>query len=371
MFFSFIVMVAVAVLAQPEIFSRFALDSVQNGSLLTSNEGPLNATAVGFSFDRGVAKSGNDRALISLDWSGHGFVHGAYISVWLRFAVRNASLDATSLLTSETVNITVSFDAIDNVASFAANFVKNGASTVTRVGPVRGFGATWRRLTVGYSGGVYYMRVYTFDLNGMVDVDEMPLTTSSTTSVPPSSSLVLGGTFFPQQVEFKDLVLFRPRNVSDPMTAAFDERVARQYDPTVIGGSVATGPTATRTPTTAATTPTATTTATKAKPTGTLTNTASILGPNSMSPSTPTDVAVTMTDDDSLLIGGAVGGGVLAMIVTLLLAVAWHRRQRHNQPSHPADYGVVASAVAEYTDVADVRSQGRSEYEAASSKLEM
>jgi hypothetical protein len=372
-FFLCALALAVVALAQPQIYSRFTLDGEKGGSTLMG-VGPLAATASGFSFVDGVARSGPEPVSISLDWSGQsGFEFGCYVSVWLRFAVQNARLVNASLLTTQTVNITTAFNATDNAASFTAYFTRNGMPSSKQLS-VPGLGAIWRRLTVGYCGNTYYIRVYALDGGGVAD--EKPQATTSPTSVPSSNSLVLGGAVYPQIIELKDLVLFRPRSAIELMTEAWDEQVARHYNP----NAVSIQPTTT-TITSMATTP-ETIGGTSAPP-----NLSSSIGSTSLLASTATASIISgestsslavMTDDetthksgdDGLLIGGAIGGAlVLIAILAIVVTVVWRQRRRQIQPSRLANYGVVPpAACAEYSDVGDVRS--RSVYEAASSKLE-
>lgn len=353
MSFAFALLLPV-VLAQPEIFSRFALDDGEIGaSTLIDSVGPLTAAVAGISFVGGVARSGPDPASISLDWSSQvGFESGSYVSVWLRFVGLGTSLSETRLLTSQTVNITAAFDAADNDASFVAGSVVSGVATL----PVRGIGATWRRLTIGYCGRVYYLRVYRFGASGVAD--EMPQAATSTIPVP--SSVVLGGLFFPQQLEFKDVVLFRPRNVTDVMTPAWDEQAARQYSPSVVASTVTAPPATTMLVTVGTTmmaaTTTAMATATKSAPTSVPTLTQIGTSAPLVTASATTSIASVATtssaapltngpksDDDSVLVGGAVGGGcALVLIAIVVLAiVVWHRRRRQSVASAAVDHDVV------------------------------
>jgi hypothetical protein len=217
-----------AVVAQPEIFARFLFDYVANVSILVDSVGRLNASFTGVTFANSTARtsSGMGLSTISLDLTDHGQSDGFYVSFWFRF-VRNATLSDTLLLASQSVNVSVAFAAFGDMNYVTLKMVFAQTDSMSTVTSVPLTGDSWRRVTVGFAGSAIYVRAFTFD---GVKVSE-PWVTSTPGPVRPSTSLVLGGTFPPQQLEFKDLVLFWPRNSTVVMTTAFDETVARQHDP--------------------------------------------------------------------------------------------------------------------------------------------
>jgi hypothetical protein len=382
---------------------------------LIDSVGQLNASFVGVTFANSTARTATEMGLstISLDLTNRGLSDGFYVSFWFRFA-RTAVLAETRLLTSQSINLSVAFDALGNV-NLRSVFVQN--TSVSSIASAQTSGASWDRITVGFTGTSTYMRAFRFDLGNVVD--QLPSVTP-TSRLRRSTSLVLGGTFNPQQLEFKDLVLFLPRNSTDVMSPAFDETVARQYNPNPSVPTLPPPPTilttmATRMPTTAASLssgPAGTIVpaseeplstgvvsftvvgSTESTPTDASTSSASIAtsaveslsapSPSSFRAASPSTVSSSAAYWS--LIGGIVGGCVaLALIVVVALVVWYRRRNRGSAPAGPppSEYGMIAyvRSSSEYDDVASVRSKQQAEcnaiadvrndhdYDAPSSKL--
>jgi hypothetical protein len=376
--------VYIGVAAQaPEIFSRFLFDSASLGSLVGS-VGPLTAPVFGLSLANGTATTilVTGRSTISLDWSGQGFNSGFYVSFWFRFVDRNASLNETKLFTSQSVNISVALDSTTDTATLNAGFMLNDSASMANTRAFSfGVGTTWRRVSVGFVGSSAYLRMYRFDVvNNASDQERQPWVLSTAMIVRSSTSMVLGGTFSPQRLEFKDLVLIRP--LSEMISPAFDEILALEHNPNLDPS-----------PSHFSITPStdlASTSATGA-------SLSSFQPPHNTTVSMNTSAATTMSlmsaasapaavvsGDASTTLTASIVGSLLTLIALLALAFLWRRRrsaaanvelkppQRDaeygNVDAFGLEYGMAPPALVEYADVADVRA-GIGEYDMPQSKL--
>jgi hypothetical protein len=324
---------------------------------------------------------------ISVDLANSGHNDGFFVSFWFR-SLRNVFLSETLLLTSQSVNVSITVVLGDVVfkAVFVQNDMKNTATILLNESS-----GSWCRLTVGFSGSLTYMRVFKFDVVDMAD--RAPSVAPTSSSVLPSTTMVVGGTFDPQQLEFKDLVLFWPRNSTLMTTAAFDEMLAREYNPTprtllttdlsfgptILSSSAGIGTTLHATEMSksvdsfdAATTDRSASAGSSVVSMPIVTSVESFSAPLSSSSSSASENSILNTTAgaslsaisqsptiDGPLIGGIVGGLALIVIGSLVI---WYFRRRAPAQSPASEYGVAAvrssnewSKQSEYSDVADVR----------------
>jgi hypothetical protein len=267
-----LVVCACVVHAQPEVFSRFSFSNHKtigmgpraSIQLTPSPPGVAVLATVGdglnLSGDTATTTKDNPDSTLTLDWGTYeaNFTFGFYVSFWFRVRPANSSLNIEPLLKSD--SFSVDFFTNSGRMSFIVPFSLADSSTSNPYNAIDlAPGPNWCRVTVGFANRTVYARFYMLESDGMASDRNQQIFWPTIDGLPrKSTQLVLGGRFSSVELDFRDVVLFRPRSLTDLMTVEHDNQIANMTRTAIESITATATSTTSRTGTTISTTNSAT-----------------------------------------------------------------------------------------------------------------